>query len=62
MIDLLYPEPVEDVGHECLEPHVLHASDELSRLEILVSRVTAPFAEVVNKVPGDSLKKMLTVG
>ena len=48
IINLLYPQPVQDVGHERLESHVLYACDELRGFEVLVSRVAAPFSEVVD--------------
>ena len=51
VVDLLDPKPVQDVGHERLEAHVLHASDKLGRLEILIGRIAATLAQVVYKIP-----------
>lgn len=51
VVDLLDTQPVQNVGHERLESHVLHTGDELSRLEVLVSGVTTTFAEVVHEIP-----------
>jgi hypothetical protein len=62
MVDLLYPKPVQDVGHERLESHVLHACDELSGLEVLVCGITTPFAEIVNEVPRKPFERMLMFG
>jgi len=50
-IDFLDSQPVKYVRHQSLEPAVLDACDELGRFEVLVGRVAAPFAEVVNEVP-----------
>jgi hypothetical protein len=38
------------VWHESLEAHILHARDQLCRAEILVCRVAATLAEVVDKI------------
>lgn len=43
VVDLLDSQPMQDVGHECLEPHILDTSDELGRLEVSISAVTATF-------------------
>ena len=51
VVDLLNTEPVKDVRHQGLETHVLHSSDELCRLEVLVCGVAAALAQVVHKVP-----------
>ena len=51
MVDLLYPEPVQDVGHERLESYVLNPCDELSGFELLVCRIITPFVEIVDQVP-----------
>ena len=51
MIHLLDPEPVQNVGHECLESHILHTSNHLGRLEVAVSTVTTTLAEIVDEVP-----------
>ena len=52
IVDLRDAEPVQDVGHERLEAHVLHACDELRGLEVLVRGVAAALAQVVHEVPG----------
>lgn len=51
VVDLRDTEPVQDVGHERLEAHVLHASNDLCRLEVLVRRITTALAKIVHKVP-----------
>lgn len=51
VVDFLDTEPVQDVGHECLEAHVLDTRDELCRFEVLVGGVTTPLPQVVDKVP-----------
>lgn len=51
IIDLPNPHPMQHIRHERLEPHVLHARDELRRAEIFVCRVAVAFAEVVDEVP-----------
>jgi hypothetical protein len=51
MVDLPDPKPVEDIRHKCLKPHILDTSDKFRRLEVLVSRIAAPLAEVVDEVP-----------
>lgn len=56
VVDLLDTKPVEDVGHESLETHVLHASDELRRREVLVGGVATAFAEVVHEVSGTEVR------
>lgn len=50
VVDLLNSEPVEDVGHEELEPHVLDTGDHLGRLEVSVGRVTSSLSRVVDEV------------
>ena len=62
MVDLLYPEPVQDVGQERLESHVLNACDELSGLEVLVCRIITPFAEIVDQVSGKPFERMVMLG
>lgn len=51
-VDLLDAEPVQDVGHEGLEAHVLDAGDVLGALEVLARAVGAPLARVVHEVFG----------
>ena len=42
---------MQDIRHQCLESHILDTSDHLSRLEVLVRRVTATFPQVVDEIP-----------
>ena len=51
LVNLGDPQPVQDVGHERLEAHVLDACDELRGLEVLVRGVAAALAQVVHEVP-----------
>ena len=51
-MDVFDSQPVKDVRHQHLEPHVLHAGNELGRFEVLVRRVASAFAEVVNEISG----------
>lgn len=51
-VNLLDPQPVQDVRHERLEAHVLDARDELRALEILVRAVAAALAQVVHEILG----------
>ena len=55
VVDLLDTEPVQHVGHERLETHVLDARDEFRRFEVLVGGVTATLAQVVDQVPKSRL-------
>ena len=50
VVDLANAKPVQDVGHECLESHVLDTRNELRRAEILVRRITATLAQVIHEV------------
>ena len=50
VVDLLDPKPVQDVRHERLEAHVLHACNELRRLEVLVRGVASALTKVVHQV------------
>lgn len=50
VVDFRDTQPVQDIGHERLEAHILHTRDELRRLEVLVGRVAAAFTEVVHEV------------
>jgi hypothetical protein len=52
MVDFGDAEPVQDVRHERLEAHVLDASDELGRLEVLVGRVSSTLTQVVDEISG----------
>lgn len=52
VINLLDAEPVEYVGHERLEAHVLNTRDEFRRLEVLVRGIAAAFTEIVHEVSG----------
>src|SRR3984893_13864291 len=54
-IDPAAAEPVENVGHQLLKAHVLHAGDAFGATEIAVGGVAAglPFAGVVDEELGD---------
>ena len=49
------PEPVEQVGHQLLEAHVLHPRHALGAIEVLRRRIAAglPLARVVDQELGD---------
>jgi hypothetical protein len=51
VIDLRYSQPVKNVGHESLEPHVLNSRYQFSGLEVFVSRIAASLPQVVHQVP-----------
>lgn len=46
-IDLLDPEPVQDVGHEGLEPHVLDAGDVFRATEVVGRSIFHPLSSIV---------------
>jgi hypothetical protein len=50
IVDLGYAQPVQHIGHESLEPHVLHPGNEFRGLKVLVSRVSPAFSQVVNQI------------
>lgn len=50
VVDLGDTQPVQDVGHEGLEAHVLDTGDELGGFEVFVSGVSTAFAEIVHEV------------
>jgi hypothetical protein len=52
IVDLLDAQPVQDVRHEHLKAHVLHARNQFCCTEVLVRRVAAAFAEVVDQIFG----------
>ena len=41
---------MQDIWHQSLESHILHTCNHLCRFEILVSRIAAPFTEIINQV------------
>ena len=49
-MDLRYSQPVKNVGHESLEPHVLNSCYQLSGLEVFVSRISSSLPQVVHQV------------
>ena len=51
VINLGYSQPVEDVGHESLEPHVLDPGYEFSGLEVFIGGVSSSLPQVVYQVP-----------
>ena len=50
IINLPNPQPMQHVRHQRLEPHVLHARNELRRLEVLVRGVASALTKVVHQV------------
>ena len=52
VVDLPDAQPVQDVRHERLEAHVLHACNQFRCTEVLVRRVAAALAEVVDQIFG----------
>jgi hypothetical protein len=53
IMDLLNPEPMQNVRHQRLEPHILHPSNHLRALEVLIGRIASPLPEIVDEVLGD---------
>jgi len=51
-VDLGDTEPVQDIGHQGLETHVLDTSNVLSTLEVLASAVLASLSSIVDEVFG----------
>lgn len=49
-INLLDTQPMQDIRHESLEPHILYAGDVLGSLEILGCAIGAAFSCVVDEV------------
>jgi hypothetical protein len=52
VVDLLNAEPVQYIWHKSLEAHVLHASNQLGRAEVLVRGVATALAKVVYQIFG----------
>lgn len=50
-MDLRYSQPVKNVGHESLEPHVLNSCYQFSGLEVFVGRISPSLPQVVHQVP-----------
>lgn len=49
-IDLLDSQPMEDIRHQSLEAHVLHASNVLGTLEVFGCAVQTTLSSVVDEV------------
>ena len=47
-----YAQPVQNIRHQCLEPHILNTSNQLCALEVFVCRVSPSLSEVIHKVLG----------
>ena len=56
-VNLSDAEPMKDIGHERLEPHVLDARDILGALEVLARPVLSAFSCVVYEVLGNFTKR-----
>ena len=41
---------MQHVGHESLELHVFHTSDQLREFEVFIGRISASFPQVVDQV------------
>jgi hypothetical protein len=53
VINLDDTQPMQDIGHEGLEPHILHAGDQFCRFKIPISGIATSFSEIVDEVFGD---------
>lgn len=49
-VNLLYPEPMQNVGHQLLEPHILHSGNIFSSFEVLRCSIGATLSGVIYKV------------
>jgi hypothetical protein len=47
--------PVQDIGHKCLESHVLHTSNILCTLEILRCSIKPTLSGVIDEVLHDEI-------
>lgn len=47
-VNLLYAKPVQDIGHESLEAHILDSGNVLGSLEVIRSSVLTTFPGIVD--------------
>jgi hypothetical protein len=58
-VDFLDTKPMENIGHQRLESHVLHASNVLGSLEILRGPIQSALSGIVDKVLQQGVRKQL---
>jgi hypothetical protein len=56
-VNFLDSKPVQNIGHQSLESHILHARNILCSLEILRGPVRSTLSGVVNKVLQQGIRK-----
>jgi hypothetical protein len=58
-VNFLDTKPMEDIGHQRLESHVLHTSNVLGSLEILRGPIQSALSGIVDKVLQQGVRKQL---